>query len=118
LLTDASFSGAYLSLKDGYWHYSSDDAECSDIRINYNKTKLNDTSTVICPNGEKGPCDTDEKLSRKDKKTVEPPCVDGDEDIFGDTDCITHEYLEKNTIPKCDQSNDDVMQCGCLIEGE
>ena len=118
LLTDASFSGAYLSLKDGYWHYSSDDAECSDIRINYNKTKLGDTSTVICPNGEKGPCDTDEKLSRKDKKTVEPPCVDGDEDIFGDTDCITHEYLEKNTIPKCDQSNDDVMQCGCLIEGE
>lgn len=118
LLTDASFSGAYLSLKDGYWHYSSDDAECSDIRINYNKTKLGDTSTVICPNGEKGPCDTDEKLSRKDKKIVEPPCVDGDEDIFGDTDCITHEYLEKNTIPKCDQSKDDVMQCGCLIEGE
>lgn len=118
LLTDASFSGAYFSLKDGYWHYSSDDAECSDIRINYNKTKLGDTSSVICPNGEKGPCDTDEKLSRKDKKTVEPPCVDGDEDIFGDTDCITHEYLEKNTIPKCDQSNDDVMQCGCLIEGE
>lgn len=118
LLTDASFSGAYLSLKDGYWHYSSDDAECSDIRINYNKTKLGDTSSVICPNGEKGPCDTEEKLSRKDKKTVEPPCVDGDEDIFGDTDCITHEYLEKNTIPKCDESNEDVMQCGCLIEGE
>jgi uncharacterized protein YjbI with pentapeptide repeats len=118
LLTDVSFSGAYFSLKDGYWHYTSDDAECSEIRINYNKTKLGDTSLVICPNGEKGPCDTEEKLSRKDKKTVEPPCVDGDEDIFGNTDCITHEYLEKNTIPECDQSNKDVMQCGCLVSNE
>lgn len=117
-LTDASFSGAYFSLEDGYWHYTSEDPECSEIRINYNKTKLGDTSTAICPSGEKGPCDTEEKLSRKDKKTMEPPCVDGDEDIFGDTDCITHEYLEKNTIPKCDESNEDVMQCGCLIEGE
>ncbi len=118
LLTDASFSGAYLSLEDGYWHYSSDDAECSEIRIDYKKTDLGDTSAVICPNGEKGPCDTDEKLRRKDKKTVEPQCVDGEEDIFGDIDCITHEYLEKNTIPKCDQDNEDVMQCGCLISKE
>lgn len=117
-LIDASFSGAYLSLKDGYWQYSSDDAECSEIRINYKKTKLGQTATIICPNGEKGPCDSDEKLTRKDKKIVEPPCVDGDEDIFGNTDCISHEYLEKNTIPKCDQKNDGVMQCGCLMEGE
>ncbi len=115
LITDASFSGAYFSLNDGYWHYTSNDPECSEIRINYKKTQLGDTSMVLCPNGEKGPCDNDEKLSRKDKKIAEPPCVDGEDDIFGNTDCITHEYLEKNTIPKCDQSNKDVMQCGCLI---
>ncbi len=118
-LTDASFSGAYLSIKDGYWHYSMDDAECSDIRIEYKKTNLGNSSEIICPDGEKGPCDTDEKLSRKDKKTVQPPCVDGDdEDIFGDTDCITHEYLKNGTIPQCNDNNKDVMQCGCLIDGQ
>jgi len=119
VLTNASFSGAYLSLKDGYWHYSIDDPECTDIRIEYKKTNLGSSSDIICPNGEKGKCDTDEKLSRKDKKIVEPPCVDGDdEDIFGNNDCITHEYLEKNIIPECDENNKDVMQCGCLVEGE
>lgn len=115
MLDGASFVGAYLSLKPGYWHYSSDDAECTDVRIDYLPTSLGDTSGVVCPNGENGSCDTTEKLLRKDKKIVDPPCVDGDEDIFGNTDCIQHEYLKNGTIPECNQSNPDVMQCGCLV---
>ena len=117
VLTNASFAGANLSLESGYWHYSSDDPECTDIRINYEASRLGDTTNVTCPNGELGPCDTTGKLTPKGRPIIEPPCVDGDDDIFGNTDCITHEYLKNNTIPECDESRDDVMQCGCLVPG-
>lgn len=115
VVTNASFAGANLSLASGYWHYSSDDPECTDIRINYEATRLGDTTNVTCPNGELGPCDTNAKLTPKGRPINEPPCVDGDDDIFGNTDCITHEYLKNNTIPECNESQDDVMQCGCLV---
>ncbi len=116
--TDASFAGAYLSPDGGYWHYTSDDPECSEIRINYKKTDLGDSSSVVCPNGEKGPCDTEEKLTPKNTSGKEPPCVDGDEDIFGNNDCIKHEYLKRGEIPECSEENEDVMQCGCLVSSD
>ncbi|MFO7735169.1 MAG: pentapeptide repeat-containing protein [bacterium] len=116
--TDASFAGAYVSPDEGYWHYTSDDPECSEIRINYKKTDLGDSSSVVCPNGEKGPCDTEEKLTPKNTSGKEPPCVDGDEDIFGNNDCINHEYLKRGEIPECNEENKDVMQCGCLVSSD
>ena|GEM_PF-1957243 len=116
MLTNASFTGAFLSLSAGYWNYNSDDPECTNIRVEYAATKLGDTSGVAsCPNGASGPCDTAEKNTPKDKVIKEPPCVDGEDvDIFGNTDCISHEYLNNGQIPQCDGENEDVMQCGCL----
>ncbi len=115
-LLEASLSGAYLSTTSGYWHYSSDDAECSDIRVNFEATRLPDTTGVTCPNGTTGPCSGDQLLPH-DKETREPQSVYLDEEIFGNTTCITHEWLEKGRIPDCNDDNPDVMQCGCLVSG-
>lgn len=118
LQTVARIVRSALRSSDVVARLGGDDPECTDIRILCDVTRLGDTSQVTCPNGELGPCDTAEKRTPRGRDIIEPPSGDGDDDIFGHTDCITHEFLERNTVPTCDESREDVMQCGGLVPGE
>jgi uncharacterized protein YjbI with pentapeptide repeats len=109
---NASFVGARVSTATGCWGYA--DVACAEYRFQYAATALGATTSAnLCPNGSPGPC-TGDKLIPIDGTTAPvPPCIP---DIFGDAPdaCMSWEILSTGDVPTCNDTSDDVMQCGCL----
>jgi hypothetical protein len=90
------------------------DVACAEYRFQYAATELGATTSAnLCPNGSPGPC-TGDKLVPIDGTTAPvPPCIP---DLFGDTPdaCMSWEILSTGDVPTCNDTSDDLMQCGCL----